>query len=192
MRSFSPDCDAFFTVPHTKARQQITTLFLGVKGTLLAKPVYSAYRVLNYVEPNCLEVSGSHFGEEVHAIATRSDDARRLAFLIYRHAAADASTKGAACKVALKVENLPLESKATLREFRIDARHSDVYAAWEAEGSPAHSAITADQVKRIKTHDALELAQPERAVALAKGGTWATTVELEPHAIALLVLTAGN
>jgi len=192
MRSFGGDCDAFFTAPHAKARQQITTLFLHVKGTVLAKPVYNAYRMLNYLDTNCLEVSGAHLGEDVHAIATLSDDARRLTALLYRHDAANPTTKGAARKVELRIDNLPFDGKAGLREFRIDSSHSDVYAAWEAEGSPSHAAITADQVKRIKAHDPLETARPEQAVTLTKGGTWNTSVELDPHAIALLVLTAGK
>jgi len=188
MRSFSPDCDAYFAPPNAKARTQVTTLFLQARGTLLAKPVYNAYRALNHLDGGWLKVSGAHFGEEVNAIAALSDDGKRLAILVYSHNEANSFVDGPAERVALKVENLPFGGEAKLRTYCIDSKHSDVYAAWRAEGAPAWNAITPEQVARVKAHDALEMAGPAQTVTLAKGGTWAATFDLEPHAIALFVL----
>ncbi|MFP4055424.1 MAG: GH39 family glycosyl hydrolase [Candidatus Brocadiia bacterium] len=192
LRAFSRDCDAYFAPPNPKARMQITTLFLHVKGTLLAKPVTNLYRALDYLGTEWLEVSGAHFGDPVNAMATLSEDGKRLAVLVYRHDWLDRRLTGDARAVELRLVGVPFAGRARLRQFRIDSSHSDVTAAWRAEGSPPYAEITAEQVRRIREHARLEPATPERQVALGEGGTWTTSLRLEPHAIALFVLDAGE
>lgn len=189
LRAFSPDCDAYFVEPNPKARMQATTLFLHVRNTLLAKPVYNAYRMLNSLDTAWLEVAGAHFGEPVHAIATLADDRSRLSVLVYNHDASSRETGGAARPVELTVRGLPFGGPVVVREFRIDPTHSDVFAAWEALASPAVSQITPAQVQKIKEHDGLEPGAPVRTQDLAKGGTWTTSLSLPPHSLALFVLT---
>jgi xylan 1,4-beta-xylosidase len=188
LRAFSGNCDAYFAPPDPKRRYQATTLFLHVKETLLAKPVCNAYRALKHLDQEWLPVSGAAFGDQVHALATRAADGKRVSILIYNHDPLDLQHTGRPVPVALSVANLPFGDRMAVDEFRIDSRHSDVFAAWEAEGSPAHGAITAEQVRRIKKHDRLEQVGPTRAVP-CPNGAWTTETSLEPHAVVLLVLT---
>ena len=189
MRSFSSDCDAFFTTPHSKARYQITTLFLNVRDTVFAKPVYNAYRALNHVDTRWLKVEGTQVGDLVGAFATLADDGSRLSILVYSHDRLDLDAAKRPQPVALTVRGLPFGGKVHLRQFRIDSAHSDVYAAWKAAGSPKPKAISPEQVRAIKAHDALEAGAPDQTLTLEKGGSWTTKLELEPHAVALYVLS---
>jgi xylan 1,4-beta-xylosidase len=190
MRVYSPDCDAYFIEPHAKAKMQVTTLFLNVKGTLLAKPVYNAYRMLNRLDTTWLDVSGASLGDKVRAFATVSDDNRRLAVVVYNHNCADSQSKEQTESVQLVVKNLPFEGRVKVASCLIDSTHSDVYSAWEAAGSPAYKDITIEQVKQIKTHDSLEMAAPETVVNVTKGATWSTRLTLDPNSVALFVLSA--
>jgi len=109
--------------------------------------------------------------------------------LVYNHDWMDARTSGRAEGLTLSVRNLPFGGRVKVRQFRIDSKHSDIYAAWQAEGSPSYKAITPEQIKRIKAHDRLEMPGPERTLTLRKGGAWSTELRLEPHGVALFVLT---
>ena len=77
-----------------------------------------------------------------------------------------------------------------MSHYAIDSTHSDVFAVWQAEGSPSREQITASQIERIKAHDELEAASPTRQVECTKGGEWSIKLQLEPHGVALLVLQA--
>ena len=192
MRSFSATNDAFFAPPSPKGRQQITTLFLHVKGTVLPKPVYNAYRALNHLDGRWLAVSGSALGDPVRALASASDDATRLAVFVYRHDWLDRASAAPSTPVTVTIEHLPFRGGATLREFRIDASQGDVYASWRAAGSPAYGDIGPEQVQAIRAQGIFKAAGPARTLSLEHGGSWITQLTLDPHAIALLVLTAAE
>ena len=191
MRSFSATSDSWFVPPSAKARQQITTLFLHVKGTVLAKPVYNAYRALRWLDGEWLAVSGAHLGQAVHVLATVSKDGRQLAVLVYRHDWLDRSGSGSVVPVTVSVRGLPFGGRVRVRQFRIDSGHGDVFAAWRAQGSPSHAAITAEQVRAIEAHSGLETLE-EGTLPVERGGVWTAASDLEPHAVALFVLTAED
>jgi xylan 1,4-beta-xylosidase len=196
VREFDTDAAAYFAPKHKDARYQVTTLFLCPKpaqgpGTLLAKPVYNAYRMLTHVEGQRLAVAGSQFGDPVHAIAAASSDGKRLAILVYHHEPRDTRSAGPSQPVALTVTGLPFDGAMRVSHYAIDSGHSDVFAAWEKLGTPPRDAITPEQIQQIKAHDGLELVSPPARVApVTKGGSWSAELRLEPHAIALLVLAA--
>lgn len=195
VREFDTGAAAYFTANSPKARYQVTTLFLCVRPTkgsarktLLAKPVYNVYRMLNHLAGRRLPVGGAHFGEPVGALATASDDGKRLAVLVYNHDPLDTASAGPARPVGLTVRNLPFAGRLRVSHYAVDPDHSDVYAAWRKLGSPGSGAITAGQIRQIKSHDALEAAAPPAAATVAKGGDWSAKLTLAPHAVALLVL----
>ena len=157
----------------------------------MAKPVYNVYRMLNHLEGERLAVTGSHFGDPVRAIAAASSGGKRVAVLVYNHDALDTASRGPAQQVALTVRGLPFSGTMRVSHYAIDPGHSDVFAAWEKLGAPPRDAIAAEQIRQIKSHDALELAGPPTSVAaVTKGGSWSTKVGLEAHSIALFVLAA--
>ena len=63
-------------------------------------------------------------------------------------------------------------------------------AAWETLGAPARREITAAQIEQIRAHSDLETAAPaKRVTGLKRGDDWSTKLRLDPHGVALLVLT---
>ncbi|MFW6164518.1 MAG: hypothetical protein ACODAJ_17245, partial [Planctomycetota bacterium] len=107
MRSFSTKNEAYFAPASAKDRHQITTLFLHAKGTVLAKPVYNAYRALASLDRDWLAVSGARLGDPVRALATLSEDGRRVSVLVYRHEWLERSVGAPAVPVTVVVEHLP-------------------------------------------------------------------------------------
>jgi xylan 1,4-beta-xylosidase len=70
---------------------------------------------------------------DVNAIATRGD--REMAILIWNYHDDDLSAP--AVRIDLSVSGLPAnETRALLEHFRVDADHSNAYAAWKQIGSP--------------------------------------------------------
>ena len=92
---------------------------------------------------------------------------------------------------SLTVRGLPFAGAMTVTHYAIDSGHSDVFAAWHKLGAPARDAITPEQVRQIKAHDALGMAAPPTTVAkVAKGGEWSVKLDMEPHGVSLFVLAA--
>ena len=195
VREFDTDGAGYFTKRWKSGKYQVTTLFLSVKrgespGVLMAKPVYNAYRMLSHLDTNLLRVSGSQFGDPVHAIATRSDDGKRVSVLVYNHDALDHDCAAPSQDINLTVSNLPFAGRARLTSYRIDPDHSDVFSEWEKLGAPARADITDAQIRQIKLRENLEMAHPAKVLTMAKGKSWSTSLQLAPHSIALFVFTA--
>jgi xylan 1,4-beta-xylosidase len=64
-----------------------------------------------------------------------SRDGRQLALLIWHYH--DDDVPGADAAVELSIGGLPWKKNARIWHFRIDAEHSNAFAAWRRIGSPA-------------------------------------------------------
>ena len=88
---------------------------------------------------------------DVHALAARDD--RRVTVIAWNYH--DDDLPGPVAAIYLAINGLPAHVlTATLTEWRIDADHSNVYAAWKTMASPAKP--TAEQ--RVKLEEAATLA----------------------------------
>lgn len=89
-------------------------------------------------------------------------------------------------EVELDISNCDLGEKAYVTHYRIDKNHSNAYTEWVAQGKPDFP--DADQYKKIKSRDSLELLEPKRGIKIA-GGKVKEAFKLPTHAISLLVIS---
>jgi xylan 1,4-beta-xylosidase len=120
---------------------------------------------------------------DVAALAGR--DARRVTVLAWHYH--DDDVAGPEAAVTISIEGLGLkQGQAKLRHFRVDATHSNAYAAWQRLGSPA--APTAAQYKQLEA--ASELAPLEGAPASVDvaDGRASLKLALPRQAVSLIVI----
>jgi xylan 1,4-beta-xylosidase len=119
---------------------------------------------------------------DVSALASRDD--RRLTILVWHYH--DDDVAGPAADVVLNVEGLGVQrGTAKLQHFRIDAAHSNAYAAWLDMGSPQPPS----PAQYAALEKASELARLDGASTVAvAGGRADVTFALPRQAVSLLVL----
>ncbi|MGH9736952.1 MAG: GH39 family glycosyl hydrolase [Candidatus Acidiferrales bacterium] len=89
---------------------------------------------------------------DVRAIATRG--AHRLSILIWNYD--DDAVDAAAASIGLRIDGLPHAlSRVRVAHYRIDADHSNSYAAWKAMGSPQYPSTA--QIARLKAAGQIQL-----------------------------------
>ncbi len=131
----------------------------------LDKPVLNAFRMLGLLGETRLPVestraiptvqienSGVRAQPDIDAIATAS--ARRIDVLIFNYH--DDDLPAPPTGIQLEVQGIPTAASRVLIEtFRIDARHSNSFGAWQQMGSP--QAPTADQYRQLEAAGQLQL-----------------------------------
>ena len=122
--------------------------------------------------------------EQPDVSAEASLDKNKLAVLVwYYH---DDDLPGPDAAIDLALNGIPLKNgKATLTQYRVDAGHSNSYAAWLRMGSPVP--LSAEQYAQLeKAGQLAELGQPE-TIDVKEGGA-ATKFILPRQGVALLIL----
>lgn len=142
------------------------------KGAVFKLPMYNVIEALGYLSNERIQqLSGSLFGDAVHAIATRNKD-ESVEFLIYH---LDETTEGKDPKrsgmnddvrVAIAVRNLPF-SDFKLYRYAIDSRHSNAYSMYHQLGAPKKA--TPQQVREIAAVQDLTLVAPESRESVNDG-----------------------
>jgi len=136
------------------------------------KPVLNVFRMAGLMRGERVAVEGA--SGAVDALAARAD--REISVLVWNYNAED--VPGPETEVRIAVEGAP--ARALVREYRIDSRHSNAYAAWQRMGSPQKP--TAEQYAELEAAgqlqeigsprwtDArdLDLRLPRQAVALVQ------------------------
>jgi xylan 1,4-beta-xylosidase len=119
---------------------------------------------------------------DVSALASRDD--RRLTILAWHYH--DDDVAGAAAQVALNIEGVGVQrGTARLQHFRIDAEHSNAYAAWVKMGSPQPPSPT----QYAALEKASELARlPGPTTVEVVGGRVDLTFTLPRQGVSLIVL----
>jgi xylan 1,4-beta-xylosidase len=119
---------------------------------------------------------------EVAALA--SVEAKKLSVLVWHYH--DDDVPGPDAAVDLVVSGLPpVSGEVRLTHYRIDANHSNAYAAWKRMGSPA--APTREQYRQLEQAGQLgQLGAP--SMANIRGGQVALAFTLPRQAVSLLVL----
>jgi xylan 1,4-beta-xylosidase len=118
---------------------------------------------------------------DVNALATR--DGQVASVMVWNYHDDDVPAPPALVRVS--VDGVPAR-RPTLHHYRIDDRHSNAYARWQAMGSP--QALSADQLAELRAAGKLEMLAPPQRVRTSNGRA---TVEFElPHqGVSLLQLT---
>jgi xylan 1,4-beta-xylosidase len=119
---------------------------------------------------------------DVAALASR--DARRATVMTWHYH--DDDLPGPAAQVSLAIEGLAADVRsARLQHFRIDADHSNAYAAWLKMGSPQRPSAT-QYAQLEKASELATLDQPS-SVGVA-GGRLTLTFALPRQAVSLVVV----
>jgi len=129
------------------------------------KPVLNAFRMLGLLGSERLKVAdsaalssndivkaGVRGNPDINAIATRKN--HEVEILIWNYHDDDVAFP--ASPIDLAITGLPSEAKrALLEHFRIDAGHSNAFAAWKAMGSP--QSLSPDQAECLQSAGQLQL-----------------------------------
>lgn len=114
--------------------------------------------------------------------AFASIDGRKMYVLAWHYVEDD--VPGTDANVQLNISGFPANAKgATLREYRIDASHSNSYSAWLKMGSPEKP--TARQITELESAGQLAMKGTAKTVRLKKGST-SINVTLPRQAVSLL------
>jgi xylan 1,4-beta-xylosidase len=135
-----------------------------------------------------LDAGEAGMPEEVDALAT-FNGSDCVSVLVWRHADDQYAADATARSVDLSIERLPFAGPARVRHWRIDARHSNSHAAWQALGCPQDP--SKGQLRAIKERQGLELLEPEREVTAA-GGRVDLSVALPLPSVSLLEIRAAG
>jgi xylan 1,4-beta-xylosidase len=126
--------------------------------------------------------AGVRGAPDVSALA--SLDQNKLCVLVWHYH--DDDVPGPDAAVALTVAGLPVAAKqARLTHYRIDATHSNAFAAWQRLGSPP--APTPEQYAQLEKAGRLETLEAPATVRIEQGAT-TLKFDLPRQAVSLLVL----
>jgi xylan 1,4-beta-xylosidase len=166
---------------------------LATNGIVL--PVFNAFRMFSKMGSQRIAATsdsavdletmlkvGVRERPDVAALASR--DGRRVTVLAWHYH--DDDVAGPAAEVSLTVEGIGAKAgSAKLKHFRIDAEHSNAYAAWLRMGSPEKPS-PAQYAALEKASELAELTGPSRADV--KGGRATIAFTLPRQAVSLLVI----
>jgi xylan 1,4-beta-xylosidase len=101
---------------------------------------------------------------DLDSIATCKD--HKLSVLIWQYR--DDDQPGSAASVDLNAKGLPPNvNRISLRQFRVDANHSNAYAAWQHAGSPQHP--SPEQYAALESAGQLQLIDSPRWIDVKAG-----------------------
>ena len=142
----------------------------------LDKPVFNAFRMFGLMghervqvdAPSALRTEqivaqGVRTQPDIRAIATRSD--RGVQILVWNYHDDDVSAEPAA--VDLTIDGLPKDAHAIVQHFRVDANHSNSFAAWKAMGSP--QTPSAQPYQELESAGQLQLLSSPKWIQLGQG-----------------------
>lgn len=163
------------------------------KSYLVDKPVLNVFRMMGMLEGNYVAtsssgalpleevVSGSVRGmPDIDAVATRSE--HHVKVLVWNYHDDDVPAEASQVKVVVK--GIPIRERLAIKEFLMDANHSNAYAEWQKMGSPVEP--TAKQFQRLQSVGSLQ-SRPvaetitDRSVELS--------IKLERQAVGLIDLS---
>jgi len=154
--------------------------FQGVR-----KAAYNAFKMLNYLGSERLQVSGgSGNNDGVDAMASVSADGNAVAVIVYNYYAAISTT--GSDSVTLNVENLPFAGQPIfVTRFGVDEEHSNPYSVWIAQGRPNNP--SEEQWRALR--DAQQLALLEPVATVTGESSYSTTIALPRQGATLVILS---
>jgi xylan 1,4-beta-xylosidase len=160
------------------------------------KPVLNAFRMVGMLgtdrvkalssgalQGSVVVTGGVRAQPDVNAIATRKD--HELDILVWNYHDDDVPADPANIKI--EISGLPTKAKrALLEHFRVDATHSDAFAAWKEMGSPQPPSES--EYQRLSSASNLQVLQSPAWISIEKGAAQVETT-LPREALSLLRLT---
>ena len=162
------------------------------------KPVLNVFRMMGMLDGDWVETHssgalsledieqvGAVWSPDIDAVATVNAGAatpHKMDVLIWNYHDDDVSAPEAA--IQLNVEGLTPKS-VRAQEFRMDASHSNAYAAWQQMGSPAQP--TPEQQQKLEAAGALEQIVPPHEIPVESGAA-SVALQLPRQGVALVRL----
>ncbi|MFQ5808139.1 MAG: hypothetical protein ACE5JM_00855 [Armatimonadota bacterium] len=156
-------------------------------GARFRKPIFGAYEMLGRLGDTRIAVMGPRFGERIGAFATRRGR-EEVAVVVYNCDDEHPLAEDNDIEVTVQIRGLPAgRESAVLRHYRIDAEHCNSRGAWIAQGRPSEEDITEEQIATIQQAQQLQLLEPERPIAIDKGGV-TLRIAMPVNSVSLLVV----
>ncbi|MBL7697869.1 MAG: hypothetical protein JNK79_06910 [Chitinophagaceae bacterium] len=143
----------------------------------IEKPVFNSFRLLGKLGPQRIQMMHPA-GGTVEGLATRNGKNVQVMIYNYDENVEDKKLK----KIKLSL-TLPARGSYRIRHYRIDEHHSNAHTIWKAMGSPYNP--TVEQVKKIKSRQALELLEPQKVINVGNG-ILTLPLEMPHHSVSLL------
>ncbi|MBX3425302.1 MAG: hypothetical protein KF688_06445 [Pirellulales bacterium] len=174
-------------------------LFAGFRSLAtggIDKPVLGVFRMFSRMSGERVAATSDHAvplgeivahgvrrGADVGALATR--DAGKLCVMVWHYHDDDLPGDDAAVMLTLEKLSADAVRRSRMRHYRIDRRHSNAYAAWQAMGSPAEP--TEAQLAELR--QAADLAEVADGGALEPQGDGAVLrFDLPRQGVSLVVV----
>ena len=151
----------------------------------LRKAAFNAFKMLNYLGPQQLAVSGgSGDSDGVDGMATISANSDEVAVIVYNYYSTVLTT--GSDSVTVNVDNLPFAGQAMyVTKFVVDEGHSNPYGVWVGQGQPTTPSEAQWQEMRAAQH--LALAEP--VTTATASSTYTTTMTMPRQGAALIILS---
>jgi len=122
--------------------------------SVVKRASFNAMEMLGHMTGCRLEISGTAYGDEVHAFATR-DNEKSLAVIVYRLREGEyVPPTGPPTEVKITIRRLPFRS-FHVRAYMIDSDHSNAYAYWKTK-MRAKPNLTLADIGVLQDNDDLE------------------------------------
>jgi len=188
---YLPDIVCFWTKPVSMnfGDQFSLVTALGDKhrpdpATLLKRPAFNGFQVVNMLGQERIELTGSNFGDPVHGIATRTGEAS-IEVALYHFIEGDTyNNLKNDYNIQLQVTGC-MQSEYVFEYYRIDEKFSNSYNLWKKIGSPEYP--SPEQLRILQENDDLTLFEPVTKVA-TPNGRFRTEITLHTNNVAFVRL----
>jgi xylan 1,4-beta-xylosidase len=149
----------------------------------VAKPAFSAHRLLHMMGDVRVATSGGTTGDGVNAQGTLSTDGSAMQILVYNHTDGTAADATASTMVSVTVNNVPWAGPLRVRHYVLDHTRSNAYYAWTQMNKPSNPT----QAQWVTLRDAAEICYYETSATLS-GNSWTVTFPQNNYSVSLIVL----
>jgi xylan 1,4-beta-xylosidase len=165
---------------------------IGLYG--LRKPSYWAYYLLHQMGTQrlLLKGDGDGFGGLITGWATRDKDGS-IRMILSNVTEEQSQARGSDVltrHVLMSICHLPINKQFRIRHFRIDNAHTNVYAVWEAMGSPRWP--TSQQLIELQKSDGLASLSEDRKVTSGISGQVLLDFNMPMPAVSFVLIEAEH
>ena len=142
------------------------------------KPVLNAFRMLGLLGdervtvtssaglvPQTIVLEGVRGQPDINALATRKN--REIEILVWNYHDDDVPSEPAS--ISLAITGLGSVRRGLLEHFRVDAEHSNAFAAWKAAGSP--QSLSESEAERLQSAGQLQMLTSPEWISIERGST---------------------
>ena len=192
---YFPDIVCFWTKPvsYNFGKQFGLVTALGRKTkpspkALIKRAVFNGYEAISCLGEERIKISGSKYGDPIHAIATKKSDSS-IQVIIYHLNESDINNQfEAEHTVKLKLKGIKY-SKYSLEYYKIDRDYSNGYTIWNTLDKPKFP--SQEQLKLLQDNDDLMLYEPVTKISTINK-SFSKTIKMMSNSVVLLIFTPNE